>query len=146
MSLFKSFMTVCLIACCSFYSQASAQVLSDNNANLPGIWAGSTAWGDYDGDGDPDLLITGLTGPAENCIPIARIYRNNAGALTDINAGLPGIYLGKAAWGDYDGDGDLDVAISGFQGNDGLTHIYRNNNGTNIKYGDYWCTYSRTNS
>ncbi|MGA1199165.1 MAG: hypothetical protein ACO36I_21945, partial [Candidatus Latescibacterota bacterium] len=63
MSLSKFFMTVCVIACFSLFSQASAQVLSDNNLNLPGIWAGSTAWGDYDGDGDPDLLITGLTGP-----------------------------------------------------------------------------------
>ena len=153
MSLSKSFITVCLIACFSFYTQASAQVFSDNNANLPGIWGGSTAWGDYDGDGDPDLLITGLTGPAENCIPIARIYRNTAGTLTDINAGLPNIYLSKAAWGDYDGDGDLDVALSGLQASgNGLTHIYRNDNGTftrdtdqslvalrysNVAWGDY---------
>ncbi|MBT3606033.1 MAG: VCBS repeat-containing protein, partial [Candidatus Latescibacteria bacterium] len=153
MSLFKSIIAVYLISLFLTPFQASAQVLSDNNSNLPGIWSGSTAWGDYDADGDPDLLITGLTGPAENCVPIARIYRNTAGTFTDINADLPPIYLGKAAWGDYDGDGDLDVAISGFQATgNSITRIYRNDNGiftldtdqnmvslrySNVAWGDY---------
>ena len=153
MSLSKPFIAACLIFFFSFSSQASAQILSDSNTNLPGVWAGSTTWGDYDADGDPDLLITGLTGTAENCLPIARIYRNTTGTFTDINAGLPAIYLGKAAWGDYDGDGDLDIAISGFQADDsGLTRVYRNDNGSftqdtdqnmislrysNVAWGDY---------
>jgi hypothetical protein len=134
MSLSKSFIVASLIFLFFFTSQAVGQVLSDSNTTLPGIWAGSTAWGDYDGDGDPDLLIVGLTGTAENCVPIARIYRNTGGVFTDINAGLPAIYLGKAAWGDYDGDGDLDVAISGFLDNDsGLTGIYRNDLGSFVR-------------
>ena len=128
MSLSKFFIVVCLFTSLCFTSHA--QVLTDNNVNLPGIWAGSTTWADYDNDGDPDLLITGLTGTAENCVPITRIYQNNAGSFTDINAGLPPIYLGKATWGDYDGDGDLDIALSGYQPDgSGLTRIYRNDNG-----------------
>lgn len=153
MSLLKSIITICLISLALVPFQASAQVLSDNNANLPGTWSGSTTWGDYDADDDPDLLITGLTGTAENCVPIARIYRNTAGTFTDINANLPPIYLGKAAWGDYDGDGDLDVAISGFQATgNSITRVYRNDNGvftldlnqnmvslrySNVAWGDY---------
>ena len=110
---------------------ASAQVLTDNNAGLPGLWAGSTAWGDYDGDGDADILLAGLTGSANNCVPIARVYRNDNGRFTNINAGLSGIYLGQATWGDYDGDGDLDIALSGLTDqSENLTHIYRNENGT----------------
>jgi len=153
MSLSKYLVAIGLISVFVFQTQTSAQVLTDNAANLPGIWAGSTSWADYDGDGDPDLLIVGLTGTAENCVPISRIYRNDNGVFSDINANLPGIYLGKAAWGDYDGDGDLDVALSGLQADDsGLTRIYRNDNGTftrdtdqnmaslrysNVAWGDY---------
>ncbi|MDA0708673.1 MAG: VCBS repeat-containing protein, partial [bacterium] len=152
-SLLKLSIAAGLISLALPSAQTSAQVLSDTHANLPGIWAGSTAWGDYDSDGDPDLLFTGLTGPADTCVPIARIYQNNAGTLTDINAGLPPIYLGKAEWGDYDGDGDLDVALSGYQADgSGLTRIYRNENGqfaldtqqnlvslrySNVAWGDY---------
>ncbi len=108
---------------------SSAQVLAPSPQTLPGLWSGSLAWGDYDNDGDPDPLLTGLTGPADNCVPIARIYTNNGGALTDLNADLTGIYLGAAAWGDYDGDGDLDLALSGLtaQGQ-GTLKIYENDN------------------
>ncbi|MDP6040349.1 MAG: FG-GAP-like repeat-containing protein, partial [Candidatus Latescibacteria bacterium] len=128
MRLLKSFLTVSLFFL--LIGSASSQVLTENTASLPGLWAGSTAWGDYDDDGDADILIVGLTSSVDLCVPIARVYRNDNGGFTDINAGLSGIYLGQAAWGDYDGDGDLDIALSGLtaQG-ENLTHIYRNDNG-----------------
>jgi len=46
----------------------------DVGAGLPGIKSGSVAWGDYDNDGDLDLLLTGST---TNAV-ISRLYRNES--------------------------------------------------------------------
>ena len=113
---------------------SSAQELTPAGQSLPGLWSGALAWGDYDGDGDADLALVGLTGPADGSAPVSRVYRNSNGVLTDIGAGLTGIYLGAAAWGDYDGDGDLDLALSGLtaQGS-GLLTVYRNEGGSLVE-------------
>ncbi len=107
-----------------------AITFTDIGAGLPGVYAGSTAWGDYDNDGDLDVLLTGHTPPSAT---ISRIYRNNGnGTFTDIGAGLPGVYNGYAAWGDYDHDGDLDFVMVGSPwSGDLVARVYHNNgNGT----------------
>lgn len=92
--------------------------------SIPGYNDGSVEWGDYDGDGDFDLLITGRTknGLASN------IYRNDRNnKFVKVNAGLPGIQHGIGRWADYDNDGDLDVIISGINSSGKvLTELYRN--------------------
>jgi hypothetical protein len=50
--------------------------------------------------------------------------------LTDINAGLLALRDGALAWGDYDNDGDSDLALTGFNGFVPTTKIYRNDTGT----------------
>jgi hypothetical protein len=82
---------------------------------LDGVFAGSSdlAWGDYDGDGDPDLAV-GSEGRTV-------IYNNDAGALTVTDIALPGYsedsgYTGaydlrSLTWADSDNDGDLDLLI-----------------------------------
>lgn len=96
-------------------------------ASLPGIYAGTVAVADYDGDGQPDLLLTGANGsPAY----LTRIYRN-AGSFTfsEIAAGLTGVGQASAAWGDFDNDGRPDILLSGTS-NGGRTgafpRVYRN--------------------
>ncbi|MBN1581455.1 MAG: VCBS repeat-containing protein [Anaerolineae bacterium] len=72
----------------------------------------SAAWGDYDNDGDLDILLTGWDGSIE----IALIYENkNGGFFVDsvASANLAGVAYGSAAWGDYDNDGDLDILLTG---------------------------------
>lgn len=81
---------------------------------------GSAVWGDYDNDGDLDILLTGSG--------VAKIYRNNGdNSFTDL-VSLIGVTYGAASWGDYNNDGYLDIVYSGI-GSDGnrTTKLYRNN-------------------
>ncbi|HXK48917.1 MAG TPA: VCBS repeat-containing protein [Clostridiales bacterium] len=97
------------------------------SAGLTGLSSGSTSWGDYDNDGDLDLVITGSTGSVYR----SKIYRNDGGIFNDINAGLTNIDLSSSDWGDYDNDGDLDLVISGrVSTSTFISKIYRNDSGS----------------
>lgn len=97
------------------------------NASIPGMDIGEAAWGDYDNDGDLDLLMTGDTIFGD----LSAVYNNNAGIFTDISAGLTGLLWSACSWGDCDNDGDLDIAIAGYEpdAQESMTKIYRNNGG-----------------
>lgn len=100
---------------------------------FPGVADGSLAWGDYDNDGDLDLLVTGTTSASSVIGGICQVWRNQGnGTFPQATVTLPGISSGSAAWGDYDNDGDLDIALAGVQTNGvGLAQVYGNNgNGT----------------
>jgi hypothetical protein len=100
---------------------------TDIGAGFTGVYDSSSSWGDFDNDGDLDLIITGDSGSGNLS---SKIYRNDSGTFTDINAGLTGISYGSSEWGDYDNDGDLDLIIAGDTGSGRVTKIYRNDNGT----------------
>jgi len=98
----------------------------------------SVAWGDYDNDGDLDLLLTGCATAFLSCTSISQIYRNDSGNFTNINAGLTGLSHSSVAWGDYDNDGDLDLVLTGCINSScsaGSTLIYTNDGGTFIEVG-----------
>jgi enediyne biosynthesis protein E4 len=72
-------------------------------------WAMGASVGDYNNDGWPDLLVT--------CFGGVVLYRNNGdGTFTDVtkSAGLSGDkqWATGAAFGDYDGDGWVDLFVS----------------------------------
>src|SRR5436190_2786227 len=90
--------------------------------SIVGVTRGDVAWGDFDNDGDLDLLIGGSSENGDIC----RVYRNDSGGnFTDLNLGLPVSFNMKVGWADYDLDGKLDILISG----DRLTRLYHNDGG-----------------
>ena len=93
----------------------------------------SGAWGDYDGDGDPDLFVGN--------IGAALLYRNDGDELFVSVPGPPADLTPDAAhtmsvWGDYDDDGDLDLYRTTFaideNGSPGIplpNQLFRNDGG-----------------
>lgn len=75
-----------------------------------GLYYSSIDWGDVDNDGDPDLLLTGIT--ADNQF-FTGLYINDISSFRLIETSLPNVGEGFAKFGDYDNDGDLDILISG---------------------------------
>jgi len=90
---------------------------------LTGVFWGSVAWGDYDNDGDLDLLVCGTNSLGSQ---ISQVFRNEGSNVFSLQSGinLAGIAEGTGAWGDYDNDGDLDILLVGY--NYVGTYIYRN--------------------
>lgn len=97
------------------------QFTEQTSITLMGLQYSSADWGDYDSDGDLDILLTGSNS--------AKIYKNNGdGSFTEqTTISLVGGYDCSVAWGDYDNDGDLDILLTGFKSGDGVSKIYKNN-------------------
>ena len=88
----------------------------------------SAVWGDYDNDGLVDLFVCGeYQGKEAKPSDRSRLYHNQGnGTFKDVavQAGIVNEHVAKgSAWGDYDGDGRLDLFISNI---DGPCRLYRN--------------------
>jgi len=76
-------------------------------------WLGDMAWGDYDNDDDLDLAISGTGGNGAERFAI--IYTNNGDGTFTTGNGMqfPKVSHSSLEWGDFDGDNDLDLFVSG---------------------------------
>jgi hypothetical protein len=108
--------------------------LYTNNGNgtwteSPQFGAGQTdsvAWGDFDNDGDLDLAV-GRGG--YQAAQQSHLYINNADGTFTERAEFGFADTASVAWGDYDNDGDLDLAVGNWGGDPSKLYI-NNGDGT----------------
>ncbi len=99
----------------------------------------ASSWSDYDNDGDQDLFVAnGFTRDAAQ-INNAFYQNNGDGSFTEIDPvttiGIEHSYSSNGSWADYDNDGDFDLFITNFLGNN--NNLYQNNgDGTFTKIAD----------
>ncbi len=111
----------------------------------------NASWGDYDNDGDKDLIVIGGGGSFDSYL-----YRNDNGTFVDWqfdfdataygqSFGYPnnGFRFADIDWADYDNDGDLDLLICGEAreedaGTTGRVTIMYKNNGPDLNNEGLW--------
>lgn len=122
---------------------------NDGNGNFFGedildsltIEHGDAQWGDYDADGDLDILVAGNI--LENGIYnlALRIYRNDNESYIPIEViscvPCEGWFdLTAATWADYDSDGDVDILLAGNYNSgsniEGRARVYTNDGNGNF--------------
>ncbi|MFN0157369.1 MAG: FG-GAP-like repeat-containing protein [Bacteroidota bacterium] len=101
---------------------------------------GEAQWGDYDADGDLDILVAGNIKELDGSFThmALRIYRNNSDVYDSLEV-IPCIPcegwfdLTAATWADYDNDGDMDILLAGNYNSgsqiEGRAKVYTNNGG-----------------
>ncbi|MBI9031472.1 VCBS repeat-containing protein [bacterium] len=101
----------------------------DIEAGMIGFWQSETEAGDYDNDGDYDILATGYI--LDSSTSAIAIYSNDGnGDFERINIGLQGTGFGCVDWIDLDNDNDLDIYTAGqYQQDNYISKIYVNEDG-----------------
>lgn len=116
----------CISASTKLYHNNNDGTWSEVSTPFTQVGRSGADWGDYDNDGDLDVIILGSYLPG-------RLYRNiGNGTFQDTGLSFPALSQAMVRWGDYDNDGFLDVALAGLDSQvNAHTHIYHNNgNGT----------------
>lgn len=103
---------------------------------------GSAVWGDFDSDGDLDLLLNGdgYLGSGEDNDGVYRLYRNNGGGAFAEATTFQSYRQNSTGDGgrffDWDNDGDLDIVVTGYNSTISrqATDIYINTAGVFTPY------------
>ncbi len=102
--------------------------LSGNSGINTGMIWSSIDLGDYDGDGDTDLVMQGWEPLNSVNVQSAYVYQNDGNGVFTKAATLTGLSNGNIQFGDYDNDGKLDIIQTGWSASKvtGVTTIYHN--------------------
>lgn len=129
------------------------KILNDPLVNENGYNAVS-GWGDYDNDGDLDMFVTqayvppGFTQKLTNKLYKNLLMESGNVAFQKITSGEivnDSGYSYGFAWGDYDKDGDLDIAVANTFSENQKNALYKNDNQNGNKYITIKCTGTITN-
>lgn len=104
-------------------------IVASKNHDLYGVYYGRPTWGDYDSDGDLDLLVSGLSDTTDGgSVPYSALYTQNDGEFTiDESIQIDSVGFSFSQFGDYDNDGDLDLFLAGITPNsDVIAKVYDN--------------------
>ena len=109
-----------------YHNDGSGMFTENAAAGIGAMSDGDAAWGDYDNDGYPDLIVTGW-----NAAIASILYHNNHnGTFSAVPVPtLVNVANSSVAWGDYDNDSWLDLIITGYDGSTPRTYIYHNDFG-----------------
>ncbi len=127
------------------FTGGGGEAFSRGSVELSNAMVTSLAWGDYDGDGDPDLLA----GRADSASgTVNRLYANTAASLSAAWVTSEEDVTAAVRWGDYNADGWIDFAAAGngpnrVYANDGMGgfslswYSSESENSTDAAWGDY---------
>jgi hypothetical protein len=101
-------------------------VFTQINAPLQGLWFSSAAWADVDGDGDLDLAIAGAAAQNTSISANFRLYRNDGNDQFVEISGFEGASSARLTWGDVNGDGLPDLAVTGKDGSAAVNNLLLN--------------------
>jgi len=105
----------------TLYKQQSDGSFSAAGAGLKNLSNASTSIADIDGDGDQDLLITGIG----SFVSTVLYEQQSDGSFFSVGA-LTGVQNGSVSIADVDGDGDQDLLVAGLDGdNNRVTTLYK---------------------
>lgn len=94
-----------------------------HSTEFPGVFYGEAEFADFEGDGDLDLFIEGLTDPTALDGARLFIFENRGGTLEQV-ADEPSLIFGGAEWVDYDNNGRLDIVVTGESNDEHRVIIY----------------------
>jgi gliding motility-associated-like protein len=110
--------------CLKSYSQIT--FVQQTTFPFPPLGLSSAAWGDYDNDSLPDVILIGDLGGTSRQ---TYLFHNSGSGFTAVNPGtIPRVADGSVEWGDYNNDGLIDILITGHlgAGYSCVTKIFRN--------------------
>jgi hypothetical protein len=122
----------------------NGNVFSQSYKNVSTVFSNeqvySSEFGDYDNDKDLDILIQSSGVNIGNTA--IKIFRNDNGVYVNSGINLSSNQIATVKWGDFDRDGDLDLAMAGA----GFISFYKNNLGSYSLYSNtiYTAYYSAT--
>jgi hypothetical protein len=112
-----------------YLNDGNGSFFETNVSTIPRVIYGSHDWGDFNNDGQADLLLSGTTS-GYTWDGLTRLYLNDQGNFQVLPLDLPGAVGSHVQFLDFDSDGWQDIFIMGFDNlNQLIVTIYKNING-----------------